>query len=80
MMAVRESVVGFAILMFLYQQLPGCSNILKDGECMRDLAFEWTEFLNKPLREDYAAKNNTTYKHPWSDWWMVLQGFEMDWI
>ena len=39
---------------------------------MRDLAFEWTEFLNKPLREDYAAKNNTTYKHPWSDWWMVL--------
>ena len=47
---------------------------------MRDLPFEWTESLNKPLREDYWAKEANKKKYAWCDWMMIFQGFEMDYL
>ena len=81
MMAIRGSVLVFIVILLVYSQQSGCTLELKDGECMRDLPFEWTEAYNKPLRENYAeTKKIDKNAIAWSDWWLIFQGFEIDFL
>ena len=46
---------------------------------MRDLPFEWTENINKPLRDNRnATKAFDKNAKAWIDYYLIFHGFEMD--
>ena len=78
---IRISIVVVIVFGLICSKFMDCTLTLKDGECMRDKSFEWTEAINKPLRDNYwAVKKVDKWGRAWSDYMLIIHGFEFDFL
>ena len=81
MYIIRVCVILAVLVLIFCENFLECSYSLADGECMRDKSFEWTELLNKPLRDNYwAVKKVDKWGRAWSDYMLIMHGFEFDFL